>query len=240
MPRFSNIFFLCACVAALAPVSAAAARMPQESALQQPAKIVLPRTLVAGSRATLAVLDASGHLVAGAAVEISGFGEVKTDDAGRATFVAPSGQASFSADLKNGGAQAIAPTIPAAAFSAGGSSSGAQIAYAPSVIAAAEPFEIGGSGFSGDASQDRVAIGAQSALVLAASPASIVALVNSSAIAGDAQLSVTVQGQRAGLRAVTLISLDVAGPPNPLMTGATAEFAVRVTGSAKPVLVQVE
>jgi hypothetical protein len=238
MLRLFKVFCLLGCaVALLAPAPAATAQTPQNSSLPA-VTIVLPRKLVAGNRASLAALDADGHLVAGAAVEIPGVGEVQTDATGRATFTVPSGTASLSADLKSSGGAAVAD-VSADARGAGSSSAGAQIAYAPNVIAAGEPFDIGGSGFSGDASQDRVAIGAQSALVLAASPVSLVALANSSAAVGDAQLSVAVQSQRIAPRPVTLISLSVAGPANPLVTGATAEFAVRVAGSTKPVLVQV-
>ena len=107
------------------------------------------------------------------------------------------------------------------------------------VIALAEPFDIGGAGFNGDASQDHITIGDLPALVLAASPSSIVALPNPSAVPGDAKLAVTVQNQQIGVRQVNVVSLDLAGPANPLAPGATSRFVVRVAGSTKPVLVQV-
>jgi len=194
---------------------------------------------LAGSRATLAVLDASGHLVAGAAVELSGFGEVKTDSTGRALFVAPSGATALYADLKTGGAPAMAPIASAIVHDAGSASAPARIDSVPSVIAMGEPFDIGGSGFNGDASQDRVAIGDLPALVLAASASSIVALPNPGAIPGDAQLSVSAQGQQIGVRPVTVVSLDLVGPANSLAPSATSAFVVRVAGSTKPVLIQV-
>ena len=206
---------------------------------------------MAGSRATLAVLDASGHLVAGVSVELSGFGEVKTDATGRAMFVAPSGATALYADLRNGGAPTMAPIASEIAHPSDGATSVAafgatpvassvpQIAGVPSVIAAGEPFDIGGAGFNGDASQDLVAIGNLPALVLAASPSSIVALPNPRAVPGEAKLTVTLQGRQIGMRPVTVVSLDLAGPANPLAPGGTSAFVVRVAGSTKPVLVQV-
>ena len=82
---------------------------------------------MASSRATLAVLDASGHLVAGVAVELSGFGEVKTDATGRAMFVAPSGATALYADLRNGGAPTMAPIASEIAHAADGVTSVATV-----------------------------------------------------------------------------------------------------------------
>ena len=239
MQRFLKTVLLCGWVAAFfASLVAAAAQVPGNLP-PSPTTIVLPRKLMAGSRATLAVLDASGHLVSGAAVELSGFGEVKTDSTGRAVFVAPSGATALYADFKNGGAPTMTPISFEVEQAAGSAVPGAQIASVPSVIAIGEPFDIGGLGFSGDASQDRVAIGDLPALVLAASPSSIVALPNPGAVLGDAQLSVMVQATRVGARPVTVVSLDLAGPANALAASAKSAFIVRVAGSTKPVLVQV-
>ncbi len=248
MQRVSRIVFVCGCVAALFAFlpAAAAARAPQGSPLPAstapatPATtIVLPQKLLAGSRATLAVLDANGRLVAGVAVELSGFGEVKTDSTGRAMFVVPSGATALYADLRTGGAPTMAPIASEIAHVAAIAASVAKIADAPSVIALGETFDIGGAGFNGDASQDRVATGDLPALILAASPSSIVALPNPGAVLGDAKLAVTVQNQQIGVRPVTVVSLDLLGPSNPFAPGATSSFTVRVAGSTKPVLVQV-
>ncbi|HME12004.1 MAG TPA: hypothetical protein VKF79_04045, partial [Candidatus Acidoferrum sp.] len=51
--------------------------------------LLLPRQLVAGERATLAVLDVNGRLTPGVSVTFSNGDRLKTDTTGRALFVAP-------------------------------------------------------------------------------------------------------------------------------------------------------
>ncbi|HEY7680058.1 MAG TPA: hypothetical protein VIC04_06015, partial [Terriglobia bacterium] len=66
--------------------------LPAVSALAQagtPAVIVLPQKVVAGEKASLAILDASGALVPGAQVDFEGGERITTDATGRATFAVP-------------------------------------------------------------------------------------------------------------------------------------------------------
>src|SRR5438094_8468819 len=65
-------------------------------AAQQPAPaasaariLLLPRRIVSGERATLAVLDVDGRLTPGVTVNFSNGDRLKTDATGRALFVAP-------------------------------------------------------------------------------------------------------------------------------------------------------
>src|SRR5271168_70692 len=51
--------------------------------------LLLPRTIISGERATLAVLDANGRLTARAPVVFSNGDRLLTDATGRALFVAP-------------------------------------------------------------------------------------------------------------------------------------------------------
>ena len=78
-------------LAALVAASTPAAQHPSESShpAGPGAGIVLPQRVVAGQQATLAVLDAAGHLTPKTAVEFSGDERVTTDATGRATFLAP-------------------------------------------------------------------------------------------------------------------------------------------------------
>lgn len=216
----------------------AGAQPAQTVSAPAPATIVMPRTLIAGSRATLAVLDADGRLVPGAAVGVSGVGEIKTDLSGRAVFTVPGQASSVIASLENSGASVNAPVVPADARGGAGATA-VQVREVPSVIAVGEPFGVEGGGFNGDASEDRVLIGGQNVMVLAASPVSLVALANGTAPVGDGQLAVMVQGRSANARPVTLVSVDLAGPSKALSVGETADFAVRVAGCTKPLLVQV-
>src|SRR2546430_7229789 len=65
-------------------------------AAQQPAPaasgariLLLPRRIVSGERATLAVLDVNGRLTPGVTVNFSNGDRFTTDETGRALFVAP-------------------------------------------------------------------------------------------------------------------------------------------------------
>src|SRR6266404_6837081 len=51
--------------------------------------LIMPRKIVSGEHATLAVLDVSGRLTPGVTVEFSNGDALKTDATGRALFVAP-------------------------------------------------------------------------------------------------------------------------------------------------------
>src|SRR6266478_3790969 len=51
--------------------------------------LLLPRRIVSGERATLAVLDANGRLTPGVTVNFSNGDRLTTDTTGRALFVAP-------------------------------------------------------------------------------------------------------------------------------------------------------
>ncbi|HXC47276.1 MAG TPA: hypothetical protein VNU20_03225, partial [Candidatus Sulfotelmatobacter sp.] len=63
---------------------------PQEAPPASGARIlIMPRKIVSGEHATLAVLDVSGRLTPGVTVEFSNGDTLKTDPTGRAMFVAP-------------------------------------------------------------------------------------------------------------------------------------------------------
>src|SRR5882672_3437580 len=66
------------------------ARPQQQAPAASGARILLlPRQIVSGERATLAVLDVSGRLTPGVTVNFSNGDKLATDDTGRALFVAP-------------------------------------------------------------------------------------------------------------------------------------------------------
>src|SRR5437016_7593323 len=66
------------------------ARPQQQAPAASGARILLlPRQIVSGERATLAVLDVSGRLTPGVTVNFSNGDKLATDATGRALFVAP-------------------------------------------------------------------------------------------------------------------------------------------------------
>src|SRR5881398_2506076 len=84
-------FFFAACLAAGSFVVALAA---QQAPLTPPSPaaariLLLPRRIVSGERAMLAVLDVNGRLTPGVTINFSNGDHLKTDSTGRALFVAP-------------------------------------------------------------------------------------------------------------------------------------------------------
>src|ERR1700676_576016 len=77
LPALCALLFVCGAIAQQAP-NPAGARI-----------LLLPRHLVSGERATLAVLDVNGRLTPGVNVTFSNGDHLKTDATGRALFVAP-------------------------------------------------------------------------------------------------------------------------------------------------------
>src|SRR5438445_12715040 len=82
--------------------------------------LLLPRKLVSGDRATLAVLDMNGRLTPGVGVVFSNGDHLTTDATGRAMFVAPLNPGMISANI-SGRSGKIYTTIlnPADAASSG-------------------------------------------------------------------------------------------------------------------------
>src|ERR1700674_2650205 len=109
-------FLLQAAWASLAMAGAAATPAQQRAKPQAgpPRTLILPPRIVAGLPATLAVLDAAGRLVPGAAVELSSGTKLKTDATGRALFTAPRGLVGLTAQIpgQNVTASAIVEAPP--------------------------------------------------------------------------------------------------------------------------------
>src|ERR1700736_5080076 len=146
-------------VSAQQPPAASAARI-----------LLLPRSIVSGERATLAVLDVNGRLTPGVGVKFSNGDRLTTDATGRALFVAPLNPGVISAVISGRPGRVyttiLSPTEVAAPASL-------QVSLAPRIASLSDRFEVSGSGFCGDADANQVTIGGQSALVLASSPTSL-------------------------------------------------------------------
>src|SRR5271155_5522684 len=78
----------------------AAPAFPQQPPPASAARILLlPRRIVSGDRATLAVLDVNGRLTPGVGVVFSNGDHLTTDTTGRALFVAPLNPGTISANI---------------------------------------------------------------------------------------------------------------------------------------------
>jgi hypothetical protein len=196
---------------------------------QQPAgtTIVLPQRLIVGQPATLAVLGSDGRLLPWATVEFAGGEQVATDETGRVTFTAPEQPGVLFVRLAgtNTGASS---TVFAAREDAPG---GVSLVRYPRICALSDRFTLTGTGFRGEADRNRIQLGGQPAVVLAASPESLVVLPSPRAERGSTELTLEVDGERAGPVAITLVAFELASGRNRIRPGERAAVVVRVRGS---------
>jgi hypothetical protein len=193
----------------------------------QATSLVVPHRIIAGQPATLAALAADGSLVPGVVVEFSGGQRVTTDETGRATFSAPEQPGVLLARIAGtnlgGSTTVFAPR--------GDQPGGLRLLRYPRIVALGDRFILSGSGFRGEADANRVRLGGQPAVVLAASPEALVALPSPRTDRGAAQLEIEVAGERAGPVAVTVVVLELASGRNRIGPGERAAVVVRVRGS---------
>jgi hypothetical protein len=192
-----------------------------------PATIVLPNKVVAGQTATLAVLGTDGRLAPGIEVEFSG-GERKTTDAtGRLTWTAPAEAGVLMVQLPGG--RAVATTTVVAA--PGQAPDRVQLGASPSVVPLHDRFTVVGSGFRGEADANRVTLGEQPALVLAASPLSLVVLPGPRTPVGSVELLVEVGGRSPGPVPVRVLALELNADKPRLAPREKGRLVVRVRGT---------
>ncbi|HET9400638.1 MAG TPA: carboxypeptidase-like regulatory domain-containing protein [Candidatus Acidoferrales bacterium] len=244
MSRKAIRIFAAMCFAALHLCSAAASRAQLQSLPEQnprargrAAEIVLPRRLESGKPATLAVLDDQGQLAPGVTVELSTDRRVTTDATGRARFVVTSAPGSLTATVVGSTVRAWAKILSPANVGA----SSVMIKQCPSVILPTEHFGVSGFNFRPDADENRVKLGAQPALVLAASPLALEILPSPQTALGRANLQVETGAGNAATE-VDVVRLRIENESNaatPSKPGEKLRLAVRVEGSSSPLTIAV-
>jgi hypothetical protein len=190
--------------------------------------LLLPRQIVSGERATLAVLDVNGRLTPQVTVAFSNGDHLKTDATGRAMFVAPLTAGVISASIA-GRPGKVYTTILSSA-EAGGES--IQIQSLPKVASLSDRFELTGLGFCGDADANHVTIGGQQALVLTASPTSLEVLPPADLDPGELSVEVGCGKKTAAQVSVRFIALALEASTSPLTPGEHRKLTVRVTGTS--------
>jgi hypothetical protein len=160
--------------------------------------LLLPRRIVSGDRATLAVLDMNGRLTPGVAVVFSNGDHLTTDATGRAMFVAPLNAGTISANISGRAGKVyttiLNPTDAAAATM--------EISTAPRVASLSDRFELSGRGFCGDADANHVTVDGKTALVLASSPTTLVVLPPADLDAGEGLVELNCAKHDGGFFAV--------------------------------------
>lgn len=210
-----------------------------------PRTVILPEQLIAGEQATLAVLDAGGRLVPAVDLKLSGTSDVTTDSTGRATFIAPPAPGIFSAEITENGLAFTTIVVAPKDLSTDASPDPDPLPAAPpsivfpSIISLGDRFGLEGSGFSGDARRDHVVLAGLPALVLAASPMSLIQVLDPHTPTGPAKLAVTIGDLSSDPVTVTVVSLNVAGMDKPLAAGEKALLAVAVRGSRERLQIEV-
>lgn len=193
--------------------------------------LLLPRRIVSGERATLAVLGLNGRLTPGATITFSNGDRLKTDTTGRALFVAPlnPGVIYGSIEGRPGRVSTVIVT-PAEA-----SSPTIEISSVPRVASLTDRFELLGKGFCGDADANQVTIADRGALVLASSPVSLVVLPPMELPPGPATVKVSCAKREAPEFTVLFVELSLQADSSPLKPGEHRTLTVRVSGTTEKI-----
>jgi hypothetical protein len=205
-----------------------AQRPPRPSAART---LLLPRTIVSGERATLAVLDASGRLTPGAKVNFSNGDRLTTDATGRALFVAPLNPGVILASIS--GRQGHVPSTILSPSEAAATS--IEISSAPEITSLTDRFELAGRGFCGDADANQVTISGQKALVLASSPTFLAILPPPDLEPGRASVDLHCANRDAPPLEIVFVALGLEADSSPLTPGQHRTLTVRVRGTTAKV-----
>jgi hypothetical protein len=190
--------------------------------------LLLPRKLVSGERATLAVLDVGGRLTPGVTVEFTDGDKFTTDATGRALFVAPLNADKLYASIQ-GRPGRVSSSIVSAAESPSGS---LEVSSVPRIASLSDRLEIAGHGFCGVADANRVTFDNKPAFVLAASPAYLSVLPPPDLNPGPSQVEVICGQKIVQPFIVVLVSLELEASSAALAPGEHRSLTVHVRGSA--------
>jgi hypothetical protein len=196
--------------------------------------LLLPRTIISGERATLAVLDANGRLTPRAAVVFSNGDRLITDATGRALFVAPLNPGVILGSIA--GREAHIPvtilspeeTAPAAI----------QVTSVPKIASLADRFEITGRGFCGDADANQITVSGEPAFVLASSPTSLVVLPPPDLQPGRASVDISCAKRNGPPLEIVFVALTLEADSSPLAPGVHRQLTVRVRGTKDKVTLE--
>jgi len=191
----------------------------------------MPRKIVSGEHASLAVLDVNGRLTPGVIVEFSNGDALKTDATGRAMFVAPLNAEKIYAAIQ-GRTGRVASTIVSAVESP---SATLEVSLAPRVASLSDRFEFMGHGFCGDADANHVLIHGSPGLVLASSPSYLAVLPPADLQPGPAQVQVTCGQKSSPPFTVVFVSLELEAGNPALAPGEHRKLTVRVKGTTTKV-----
>jgi hypothetical protein len=206
--------------------------LPQQPPPASAARLLLlPKRIVSGETATLAVLDGNGRLTPGVTVDFSNGDHLVTNATGRALFVAPLNPGVIYATFASRPARVYTTILtPTEAASAS-----LQVSSAPRFASLADRFELSGSGFCGEADANTVRVAGKPALVLASSPAALIALPPTDLEAGPAVVEVTCAKRSTPPFSISFLALTLDADSSPLAPGEHRVLTVHVSGTAAKV-----
>jgi hypothetical protein len=196
--------------------------------------LILPRQVVSGERATLAVLDVNGRLTPGVTVNFSNGDKLTTDATGRALFVAPLNSGIVFASIA--GRTGRVPTAVLTAAEAGAAS--IEVVSVPRAASVNDRFEVAGRGFCGEADANQVTIGGEAALVLASSPASLAILPPADLAPGPRTVEITCAKRAPATFSTTFVALELEANSSPLAPGERRTLTVHVRGTSAKLLLE--
>jgi hypothetical protein len=193
--------------------------------------LLLPRRIVSGERATLAVLDVNGRLTPGVTVNFSNGDRLTTDQSGRGLFVAPLNPGVIFGSLPGRPGRVataiVSPTDP--------SVSQVEVKAVPRIASLSDRFDILGSGFCGDADANTVTIGGQAAIVLASSPTALVVLPPADLDPGIATVQIGCGKNTVPTFSMIFLGLELHADSSPLAPGEHRRLTVSVTGTTSKI-----
>jgi hypothetical protein len=219
----------------IASVFALKAEAQQSAPAASGARIlVLPRRIVSGDRATLAVLDVNGRLTPGVTVNFSNGDSFTTDATGRALFVAP-----LNPGVVFGSIAGRAGRVSTAILSSSEAASASiEVSSTPRAASLTDRFEILGKGFCGDADANQVRIAGQAAIVLASSPTALVVLPPPDLEAGNSAVQVSCAKRESAPFSVTFVGLELEADSSPLKPGELRALTVQVRGTTNKIALE--
>jgi len=230
MARRRQLFFVAFSIAGSLALQLAAQQAPLAPPAPAAARILLlPRRIVSGERATLAVLDSGGRLAPGVTIDFSNGDRIRTDSTGRALFVAPLNPGVIYGSIAGRPGRVSTVILKPTEASA----PAMEISAAPQVASLTDRFEISGKGFCGDADANQVAIADHGALVLASSPVVLTVLPPAELGAGPAKVTVSCAKRDAPGFSVVFVELELQADSSPLRRGEHRTLTVRVRGTAE-------
>jgi hypothetical protein len=216
------------CALLLAPAAHCQQQPPAPTAARI---LLLPRRIVSGERATLAVLDVNGRLTPGVTVNFSNGDRLTTDQSGRGLFVAPLNPGVIFGSLPGRPGRVataiVSPTDP--------SVSQVEVKAVPRIASLSDRFDILGSGFCGDADANTVTIGGQAAIVLASSPTALVVLPPVDLDPGIAPVQIVCGKNTVPTFSMIFLGLELHADSSPLAPGEHRRLTVSVAGTASKI-----